>query len=472
MSGENLDFKQFDLCYSFKALVHLEYSGFGSLYEAAWNYRNNRVAAFNHAEDACMSYEKALQNLVVFLFTHYIKAFECHGARQGHRAILALECLMVADELGRYHRWYKRAFQKSGIVKTCWKDLPSAPQEDHRSSYISGLAALGSPKQPSYGHPQVLGRYFDHVYHQSRNVGQLTWKARDKATDYNETVYTQELSKILSYLRRLDDLNHAMKHKRTPTSLLNLEIILPEAAFQAFWGKDTGWLDEESWADGEKVEPYEYDWLQTRVNWCGDLEELVRMNDAVDQKDHKSMYLDDYPEDMPDLEETMSMGTSVHDRPGAILANTMVSNDTEAASDMLNLSMGPPELPEPSQQDEPDTSCSSAAPSDDEQFNDMFKVPRKVPECQDQVPVTQSGLNFRALMVKAQYKSSWKTLPPPPQLRPHHKDDKDTRNMELQAHKTSKVTEVLVADPPNKDPLDLDRDANRDAALEHMWERC
>ena len=190
--GENLDFKQFDLCYSFKALVHVEYGGFGSLHQAAWNYRNNRVATFNHSEDARMSYEKVLQNLVVFL-----SCITSRPLRQGHGAILALECLMVADELGWYHCWYKRAdLQKPGIEKTHWKDLPSTPQEDHQSSYISGLAALGSPKQPSYGHPQVLGQYFDHVYHQSRNVGQLTRKAQDKATDYNETIYTWELGEI------------------------------------------------------------------------------------------------------------------------------------------------------------------------------------------------------------------------------------------------------------------------------------
>ena len=199
--GENPDFKPFDLCYSFKALVYVEYGGFVLLHKAAWNYQNNRVAAFNHSEDARMSYEKGLWNLVVFLFAHYIEAFECHGAWQGHQAILVLECLTVADELGRYHRWYKRAnLQKPGIEKTHWKDLPSTPMEDHRSSYISGLAALGSPKQPSYGHPQVLGRYFDHIYHQSRNVGQLIQKARDKAIDYNETVYTRKLGEILSHL--------------------------------------------------------------------------------------------------------------------------------------------------------------------------------------------------------------------------------------------------------------------------------
>ena len=117
-------------------------------------------------------------------------------------------------------------------------------------------------------------------------------------------------------------------------------------------------------------------------------------------------------------------------------------------------------MPEPHQQDEPDTSHSRAALSDDEQFNDMFKVPPKVPEHQDQVPVMQPGLDFRALMAEAQFKSGWRLLPPPPELRVHRKDDKDMRNMEVQA-KTAKREEVLVSNPQNRDPLDLDWDANQ-----------
>ena len=116
------------------------------------------------------------------------------------------------------------------------------------------------------------------------------------------------------------------------------------------------------------MEPYEHDRLQTRVDWCSNPEELVRTDDTMDQKDHESMYLEDYPEDMPDLEETMSTGTSVYDQLGATPANTTMSTDTKAAADMFNLSMGPPEMPEPHRQDEPDASHSGAAPSDDEQL--------------------------------------------------------------------------------------------------------
>ena len=63
-----------------------------------------------------------------------------------------------------------------------------------------------------------------------------------------------------------------------------------------------------------------------------------------------------------------------------------------------------------------------------------------------------------------------KPCTPPLELRLHHKEDKDTRNVELQA-KTSKRIEVPVSNPRNRDLLDLDWDTNWDAALEHMRER-
>ena len=129
--GESPGFKYFDLCYSFKALVHQEYGSVRRLHDAAWNYRNNWAKVFGTGPDVRMSYEKALRNLIVFMFGYYIDAFECHGARKDHQAILALKCFMVADQLGRFHRWYKWAdLQKPGVMKTWWKELPHKPQDN------------------------------------------------------------------------------------------------------------------------------------------------------------------------------------------------------------------------------------------------------------------------------------------------------------------------------------------------------
>ena len=144
----------------------------------------------------------------------------------------------------------------------------------------------------------------------------------------------------------------------------------------------------------------------------------------MDRKDHEEMYLEDYLDDVPDLEDTSSVEVSVQDRLRATPANTTISTDMEAAGDMLNLSMGTSIAPESYRQGEPDTGCSDADPSDDEQFQDMFKVPGKVPECQSRASSMPPRLDFWALMAEAQFKSSHRQLPP---LR--YKDDKDTRNV-------------------------------------------
>ena len=189
----------------------------------------------------------------------------------------------------------------------------------------------------------------------------------------------------------------------------------------------------------------------------------------MDRKDHEEMYLEDYLDDVPDLEDTSSVEVLVQDQLGVTPANTTISTDTEAAGDMLNLSMGTSVAPESDWQGEPDTGCSDAAQSDDEQFQDMFKVLEKVPECQSWASSVPPFLDFWALMAEAQFKSGCRQLPPP-----CYKDDKDTRNVivkAMQQPKPKKAADIPVANPWNSDPLDLLWDASRDAVLELMKER-
>ena len=73
------------------------------------------------------------------------------------------------------------------------------------------------------------------------------------------------------------------------------------------------------------------------------------------------MYLEDYLDNMLDLEDTSNTGAPVLDQPRATPANTTISTDTEAAGNMLNLIMGTSDVPESHRQDEPDASCSDVA---------------------------------------------------------------------------------------------------------------
>ena len=102
------------------------------------------------------------------------------------------------------------------------------------------------------------------------------------------------------------------------------------------------------------------------------------------------MYLEDYPDDVADLEDASSIEVSVQDWLGAMPANTTISTDMEAAGDMLNLSMGMSIGPGSYWQCEPNTGCSDVALSDDKQFQDMFKVP----ECPDRVSAMPPDLIF------------------------------------------------------------------------------
>ena len=223
---------------------------------------------------------------------------------------------------------------------------------------------------------------------------------------------------------------------------------------------------------GEVPSEYEHDRMKARLDWRGDPGELDIKQNKIDKIDHEAMYSD--AEDDPlgdplDLEESDSVNTSVYDRLEATPASTAISTDTEAAGDMLNLTMGQPELPVHQETHE----SADESDQEDNPLEDMFQVPAEAPVFRVPLPA-KPWLDPWALMAEAKFKSGWQTLPLPPGLRRHIDDpDSDTQNVVLRALQTPTVTDtqVEVANPQNTDPLDLDRDVNRDKALQVMQER-
>ena len=223
---------------------------------------------------------------------------------------------------------------------------------------------------------------------------------------------------------------------------------------------------------GEEPSEYEHDRLRARLDWRGDPGELDIIQDEIDKIGHEAMYSD--AEDnslghLPDLKESDSMNTSVYDWLEATPASTAINTDTEMAGDMLNPTMG--QLEPPVLQETHDSADDSD--QDDNPLEDMFQVPAETLVFRVPLPA-KPWLNPQALMAEAKFKSGRQTLPPPPGFRRHIEDpDSDTRNVVLWALQTPKVpdTQVEVANPWNTDPLDLDRDANKDKALQVMQER-
>ena len=130
---------------------------------------------------------------------------------------------------------------------------------------------------------------------------------------------------------------------------------------------------------------------------------------------------------MLDLEESDSVNTSVYDWLGATPASTAISTDTEAAGDMLNLTMGQPELPAPQEAHD----SANDSDHDDDPLADMFKAAAEVQVFRTPLPA-KPQLDPQALMNEAKFKSRRRTLPPPLGLRRHIDDhDSDSRNVML-----------------------------------------
>ena len=90
-----------DLHCSFEALVSAEYGGWDHLDFAARNYVEN--VRRQETRVAGLTYERALRNLVVAMYGHYVDLFRCHSSMAGHQMVLLYNCLEVATKLGHYH---------------------------------------------------------------------------------------------------------------------------------------------------------------------------------------------------------------------------------------------------------------------------------------------------------------------------------------------------------------------------------
>ena len=84
---------RFDLCYSFKMLCQAEYRGTHQLHVAARNYMRNYSLSAGIHQNRWITYERALRNLTVLMFSHYVHQLECSGSLKGHRTLMVHECL-------------------------------------------------------------------------------------------------------------------------------------------------------------------------------------------------------------------------------------------------------------------------------------------------------------------------------------------------------------------------------------------
>ena len=156
----------FDLCYSFKMLCRAEYGGTRQLHITVKNYVRNYAYSAGIHQNWQISYERALRNLTVLMFSHFVHQLESSGSTEGHRILIAHKCLQVAAALCRYHRWQCWVnLQEISGENADWNKMSTITKGDFWLKYSSALTLLGNAQNLAYAHPKLLGCSYDDIYY-------------------------------------------------------------------------------------------------------------------------------------------------------------------------------------------------------------------------------------------------------------------------------------------------------------------
>ena len=213
---------RFDLCYSFKMLCWAEYRGTRQLHLAMKNYTCNYSLSTGLHQNWRITYERALRNLMVLMFSHYVHQLESSGSLEGHRTLMVHECLQVAAALGRYHQWQCRVSHQEKSENTDWSKVLAVAKDDFRHKYSLALTLLGNAQNPAFAHPKLLRCCYDNVYHNGRLIGDLPVRGKPPTEDQSKKIYTQEYQEVVTRIENILDLTEdSPSYSIIPTSLVN-----------------------------------------------------------------------------------------------------------------------------------------------------------------------------------------------------------------------------------------------------------
>ena len=256
---------RFDLCYSFKMLCWAEYGGTRNLHLTMKNYMCNYSLSAGLHQNRRIPYERALRNLTVLMFSHYMHQLESSRSLEGHQTLMVHECLQVVATLGRYHRWQHQVSHQEKSENADWNKVLAVAKGNFRHKYSPALTLLGNAQNLAFAHPKLLGRCYDNVYHNGRLIGDLPVRGKLPTEDQSKKIYTQEYQEVVARIENILNLmEESPSYSIIPTSLVNPDIVLPHRLFRERRG-----LPEIP--PGRNPEPREYEmdgtWGLVDLDW-------------------------------------------------------------------------------------------------------------------------------------------------------------------------------------------------------------
>ena len=295
-------------------LCWAEYGGTRQLHIAAKNYARNYTYTTGIHQNRWITYERALRNLMVLMFSHFVHQLENSRSLEGHRTLIVHECLQVAAALGWYHCWQHWVnLQEISSENADWNKIPKVAKDDFRHRYSPVLTLLGNTQNPAFAHPKLLRHCYDNVYHNGRFIGDLPARGKPPTEEQSKKVYTQEYQEVVAQVENsLDLMEESPSYSVVPTSLVNPDIVLPHSLF---WER-RGLLEI---PPGRNPEPREYEmdgvWGLIDLDWSQQMP--IFHPDDIDRDPRFTQYpfqegddLEDDNEEEIEVESQLSGGAS------------------------------------------------------------------------------------------------------------------------------------------------------------------
>ena len=179
-------FKQCDLFHSFHAIVEVQFRGLAWLARAVNNYRDNLYSLYRHP-DMTLTADRALRNIIVSTYSHYIDTWAMNRACMGHHAVLMRSMLRFAMHFGHYrHQEHHSIKEHRRKVLPLSTPLPAIDitallldeeenlkLEQINATHVGILDLLGDPGNPLYAEPHSMAEHFDAMMIGTHSIGKL-----------------------------------------------------------------------------------------------------------------------------------------------------------------------------------------------------------------------------------------------------------------------------------------------------------
>ena len=241
-------FKQCDLFCSFHPIVEVQFGGLARLDCAVHNYRDNLGSLYHHP-DLTLTLDKALRNVIMSTYAHYIDLWPMNGACLGHHAILMQSMLKFAMHYGCYQR------QQRYLIMQCRRRglPPSMPlpainlaalltdkeenlkPEQMNMSHVSTMDLLGDPGNPLYTEPHSMAKHFDAMTAGAHAIGELPSRTHCRDDDVTTCVYKDKAKQVCQKILRYLDMRVMDGDLIVPTCLRTPTLILPTCHFAVMY---------------------------------------------------------------------------------------------------------------------------------------------------------------------------------------------------------------------------------------------